>query len=119
MKWLGFAVLLLLAASAASKDGVIPARGAVVGWVSDSVSGRPVAGANVFGVHTRVGDIADTSGWFGLDDLPVGRREVRIDSFGYRKKLVFINVKSGGRDTLRIQIVHDPNKVSDGPLWVR
>jgi hypothetical protein len=57
------------------------------GKVTDSVSGKPVAGCSVFINNTSRGTIANSNGEFVLLNLPEGKFELIISSIGYETYL--------------------------------
>jgi TonB-linked SusC/RagA family outer membrane protein len=72
-----FAVLAL-AAPLAAQTGLV--RGTVV----ESVSKRPLAGAQVFIKGTGRGALSDARGNYVITDVPAGQVTVRIESIGFR-----------------------------------
>ncbi|MBX6365114.1 MAG: SusC/RagA family TonB-linked outer membrane protein [Gemmatimonadetes bacterium] len=74
------ALLLLLAAWPAAAQGT----GTVRGTVTDAVTRRPLAGAQVSIVGTRIGALTNGSGVYVIPGVPAGSHTVRVDDIGFK-----------------------------------
>ncbi len=57
--------------------------GIITGYVTDSQTLQPLAGANIIIEGTMLGTAADSFGRFRLEDVPVGSSTLRVDMIGY------------------------------------
>jgi TonB-dependent receptor len=71
------------------------AQGTVRGIVKDSLSTRPLAGANVFLVGTALGSATDLDGLYRIDQVPPGNYTLRISYIGYKTKQMPVLVLPG------------------------
>jgi outer membrane receptor protein involved in Fe transport len=69
--------------------------GAVVGQVTDSASGSPIAGAVVTIGEARRTEVTDAGGRYRIDGLKAGTYIVRARYIGYRQTTVSVTFKSG------------------------
>jgi outer membrane receptor protein involved in Fe transport len=78
---LGFSLLLL-------SPSLAPAQtvGKVEGTIRDRDTGIPLAGAQVLITGTRLGNIADESGYYFINNVPVGPRAVEVSLLGYQSE---------------------------------
>src|SRR5687768_3380697 len=87
----------LTAASAAAQG-----TGVIAGTVEDSVTGRPLAGAQVFLVNnTKIGVLTSGNGRFVLKSVPTGEQQVSVRFIGYKSAMRTTTV---GSDTVRLAI---------------
>ena len=69
----------------------------ITGAVRDTVTNRPLVGANVFLVGTSFGDAADENGSYSFSNIPSGDYLIKATYIGYTTKEDSITV-SGGQD---------------------
>lgn len=72
------------------------------GNVTDSVSGKPIAGCSVFINSTSKGTITNANGGFELQNLPDGKFELIISSIGYE---TFYSAFGPGQLPVTLQVV--------------
>ncbi|HET9982582.1 MAG TPA: SusC/RagA family TonB-linked outer membrane protein [Longimicrobiales bacterium] len=58
--------------------------GSVRGTVTDAVTRRPLAGAQVYIVGTRLGALTDERGVYTIGSVPIGSHAVRVEMLGFR-----------------------------------
>ncbi len=83
-----------------SLPSLVYAQGSLQGTVTDSLTGGPLVGANVFLIGTSMGGSTDLDGKYKLMNIPSGQHNVRISYIGYMNKTVGITVKSDEITTL-------------------
>jgi len=72
-----FFLLIILFAS-------INAQSIITGRVTDSRTGNPLVGVNIFFSRTTYGSTTDNNGFYTLDDIPPGRYELLVSMIGYK-----------------------------------
>jgi len=72
-----FFLLIILFAS-------INAQSIITGRVTDSRTGDPLVGVNIFFSRTTYGSTTDNNGFYTLDDIPPGRYELLVSMIGYK-----------------------------------
>ena len=72
-----FFLLIILFAS-------INAQSIITGRVTDSRTGNPLVGVNIFFSRTTYGSTTDINGFYTLDDIPLGRYELLVSMIGYK-----------------------------------
>lgn len=107
--------LLLTALSAVPLSAQDLATGIVSGRVSDSGTLRPVAGFEVAiaGIGTTV---TDAEGFFAIDDVPVGPRELTLTHLAYGRHVRDVLVERGGGLLLDVRV--SARAITLGPLVV-
>ncbi|MCW3104435.1 MAG: TonB-dependent receptor [Bacteroidetes bacterium] len=103
IKKYGFIFLLLFAASAFSQTYTQTIRGKVL----DADSKSEIVGANVVLLNsdTLIGSVTDAEGRFRLQNIPVGRRALKVTSIGYEDAvLANIIVTSGKEVVLTVEL---------------
>ncbi len=97
----GLAVTLVpLAHAGAGRDST----GTIVGWVRDSLTGRPLPFADVLVLGARMGSLADSSGWFVIRTAPCGPWTLKALAIGYRPAQRTVVVKAASTDTMRFAL---------------
>lgn len=85
------------------------AAGTVTGRVTDSQSGVPLPGAQVFSDNNRDRVVrTDNDGRYRLTDLPAGERTVSVRLIGYANKSTPISIAAGQSATLNITLNVQP-----------
>src|SRR5262245_12489608 len=76
---------------------VVPASlqllGTISGRVTDGVTGAPVAGAQLTVEGTRLGAVADDSGWYRIARIPPGTYSVGVRRIGYAHAASIVTVR--------------------------
>lgn len=90
---LAFAFLLLAPLPALAQEA------SVVGRVTDALTQRPLAGAQVFVVGTSRGTITDQEGRYRIRPVPTGRTQVRVILIGYESATREVTVAAGATAT--------------------
>ncbi|HDQ44785.1 MAG TPA: hypothetical protein ENN17_04685, partial [bacterium] len=70
-------------------------QGGLRGVVADSLTARPLAGANVYLVGTAFGSATDLDGNYRIDRVPPGAYTLRISYIGYHSKDIEIVIQHG------------------------
>lgn len=65
------------------------------GTIASTVSGRPVEGARVVHVETRIGTLTDSAGEFTLSRLPAGPSTIRVVALGFGSNDVRLRLREG------------------------
>lgn len=75
------------------------------GQVLDEFTKAPVSNANLEVLGTKIGDAADSSGIYKLDNLIAGTYFIRVSRIGYKPKIIEkVNLKSGENKRLDIYL---------------
>jgi TonB-dependent starch-binding outer membrane protein SusC len=76
---------------------VVPASlqllGAITGRVTDSLTGAPIAGAQLAVEGTRLGVVADDSGWYRIGRIPPGTYSIGVRRIGYSHVATTVTVR--------------------------
>lgn len=87
---------------------ILAAQGKVVGFVVDSATNQPMAGANVLLDSTHLGAVTDATGYFKINNVPKGDYSLVTSMLGYRKMIVqHVQVGTGIR-ALRVKLNRTP-----------
>ncbi|MGH7445072.1 MAG: TonB-dependent receptor plug domain-containing protein, partial [Longimicrobiales bacterium] len=99
--WLtaGLLAVAMLPLSAAAQD-----RGTLAGTVTDQTTDAPLAGVQITVTGTQLGTITNDEGRFVLVNVPVGPREVRVNSIGYASASQTVTVVAGETLTLEFAL---------------
>lgn len=65
------------------------------GTIASTVNGRPVEGARVVHVGTRIGTVTDSAGKFTLRRLPAGPSTIRVVALGFGSNDVRLRLQEG------------------------
>ncbi|MCD6366213.1 MAG: TonB-dependent receptor, partial [Bacteroidales bacterium] len=63
-------------------------RGKISGRVTDSETGRPLAGVNVYVAEQQIGSVSDINGNYNILNLPPGKHDVTASIIGYKKSII-------------------------------
>ena len=63
-------------------------RGKISGRVTDSETGRPLAGVNVYVAEQQIGSVSDINGNYNILNLPPGKHDVTASIIGYKKSIL-------------------------------
>jgi hypothetical protein len=85
-------------------DGRRDSTGSIMGWVRDSLSGLPVAFANVVILDWRQGTQTDASGRFRIVTVPAGEHRVQVTGSGYHSVERFLVVRPAAVDTVEFRL---------------
>src|SRR5688572_984024 len=98
----------ILAASAFvlafATDGAAQATGIIEGKVTESGSGRPLAGAQVFVAGTTVGSVTNDRGEYRITAAPARQVELRVRLIGFSPISKTVVVTAGQTATLNIEV---------------
>jgi TonB-dependent receptor len=86
---------------------IVFAQGTMQGVVSDSLSNRPLIGANVYLRGTSLGGITDLEGKYRITSIPQGTYKIRISYVGYVPKEVEVNIIDDKSTGLNAQLTPD------------
>ena len=96
--WFGWFIFLFVSPLDAQPLGTLS------GTVSDSTSGEPLIGVNVFLENTRLGAATNTSGFFVISGIPAGRYRVVFQYIGFRTQKIPIRLRSGERRVIHVKL---------------
>ncbi|MBK7106029.1 MAG: TonB-dependent receptor [Ignavibacteriae bacterium] len=102
IKILAFFTLLFLTSQ-------IFGQGNISGIISDSLTNKPLIGANAVLMGTSMGSATDLEGEYKISRVPDGQHKIRISYIGYKPKEFVINIVSGR--TLNFDINLSPDIV--------
>lgn len=88
-----------LAAQPAAAQGTGRVAGTVLGE-----GGRPVSGAQVIVVGTRVGAVTDDNGRYNIGGVPAGAQTIRVQRIGFTPRTQPVTVAAGQVATLDVQL---------------
>ena len=102
--------LALVGSGLSTAVGVAAAQGTgnVQGTVTDVRSTKPLRGAQVQVVGTRLTAVTDDEGRFRITVVPVGTAELRITRIGYRPTTRSVTITLGGEATEDFQLASSP-----------
>ncbi len=87
--------------------------GAVNGFVRDSLSGEPLAYANVEIKGTGLGATTNAKGYFYLGDVPAGSYQIEVSYIGYATHSERITVADGRLTSLNIELKPAPFELGE------
>jgi TonB-dependent receptor len=76
----------LLAVMLSVFSSAVFAQGTLRGVVSDSLTGKPLVGANVYLMGTSFGSVSDLEGSYRIERIPDGSYAIRVSYIGYATK---------------------------------
>ncbi len=100
-KYLSILFLVFISSS------MILGQGIIRGVVTDSLTSRPLIGANAFILGTALGSAADLEGKYRITNVPEGKVRLKISYIGYKSKT--IEVTAQDNKTLEINIGLSPD----------
>ena len=90
---------LAFGASAAAQDS-----GRIVGTVTESANGAPVAGAQVVVEGTGIGAVSGQRGTYSLPNVPAGARTIVVTMLGFETVREQVDVAGGSTVTLDVAL---------------
>lgn len=109
-------ILLVISLTSISQTSQDDLTQTIRGVVIDEESKVPVFTASVLilGTNPPIGASADINGKFKLEDIPVGRYDLRITCIGYREKIIPNVLVGAGKETvLNIQLAETTTDLSE------
>ena len=80
-------------------------RGKIAGRITDSETGLPLAGVNVYVAKEQIGSVSDTDGYFNILNLPPGQHDVIASIIGYKKVTIQrVGVASDQTSTINFEL---------------
>ena len=98
--WVIRTTLAVALALASAAPAFAQATGQVTGTVADSVTGEPLAGAQVLITGTKLGTVAGNDGHFLIQGVPAGQATVRVQRIGYSFAERSVTVSDGQTTTV-------------------
>lgn len=83
------------------------AQGSLRGVITDTLTNKPLIGANVFLLGTALGDATDLEGEYRIDRIPAGTYTLRISYIGYQSKDIDMNIQSDITTMLNVALYED------------
>src|SRR4029450_13571363 len=83
VRWRGSFLAAAAFVLAFASDGAAQATGIIEGKVTETGSGRPLAGAQVFVAGTTVGSVTNERGEYRITAAPARQVELRVRLIGY------------------------------------
>jgi hypothetical protein len=83
------------------------------GLVVDKQTQSPLPGTAVVVAGTNLAVSTDNNGKFSLEDLPVGRLQIKFIFTGYKEKSVSINLTSGKQTVMTIELEENINEIAE------
>lgn len=71
------------------------AGSSITGMVTDSQTGEPLVGANVYLAGTAMGAASNLHGEYVISNVPPGEYTLVVDYIGYKQKRIAVQVKAG------------------------
>ncbi|MDW8466154.1 MAG: TonB-dependent receptor [Chloroherpetonaceae bacterium] len=93
------AMLFVVGTVAVAQSG-----GTLKGLVRDAETKEAVIGASVALHQTKLGAVANTKGYFEIQNIPEGIYEVRISAVGYKTRFKQVHIYDGKVETLEIAL---------------
>ncbi len=89
---------------AVARGGAAQSTGTIEGKVTETGSGRPLAGAQVFIAGTTVGGVTNDRGEYRITGAPARQVEIRVRLIGYSPINKSVVVTAGQTSTLNIEV---------------
>ncbi len=86
--------------------GSVLAQTTLRGVISDTLTGQPLIGANVYIKGTALGCVTNIDGRYEITAIPLGRHTLRVSYIGYRTKNITIEVEREGVRELNIPMLY-------------
>ncbi|MDM7924876.1 MAG: TonB-dependent receptor [bacterium] len=102
--------ILALFAAAFGHTAAVYGQGNLKGMVTDSLTGKPLVGANVYLAGTSLGDATDLEGLYRIEQIPAGAYTLKVSYLGYRTTDIPVRVGSGSTETVSAALVADAIK---------
>lgn len=83
------------------------AQGSLKGTVSDSLTEKPLVGANVFLMGTAIGSATNIEGEYSIRAIPEGTYNVKVSYLGYKSKIIEVLVTEGMTTLLELSLSPD------------
>ena len=83
------------------------AQGTLRGTVTDSITQKPLIGANVFLMGTSLGAATDIEGRYYISNIPQDKHIVKISYIGYKAKELEVQIQNNITTELNIQLSMD------------
>lgn len=77
-----------------NKNNTILLRGSLSGKITDALTGQVLLDATVYIIDLKTGVVADSSGFYQLDNLPFGSYLVEVRHIGYKPVIKHININA-------------------------
>jgi len=88
-------------------SGSIFADGTLVGAISDSLTEKPLVGANVYLLGTALGSSTDLDGVYRIDGIPEGTYTLQVSYIGYQMKDKSVTIESGKKIIVDFRLIYD------------
>ncbi|NOZ62405.1 MAG: TonB-dependent receptor [Calditrichaeota bacterium] len=83
------------------------ASGKIIGTVTDTNTGEPLPGANVYLEGTAIGAASNLKGEYSISPVPPGSYTVSVTFIGYKSKKIPIQIETGQTLELNIKLEFD------------
>lgn len=83
------------------------AQGTLKGVVTDSLSAKPLIGANVFLLGTSLGSAANIEGEYSIHPIPEGTYTLKVSYIGYKAKEVSVSITANKVLDLNVSLALD------------
>jgi iron complex outermembrane recepter protein len=95
-------------------NGQVRNRTQLSGQVLDAKSGAPLPGASIQLAESKVGTIADSTGNYRLDNVPIGHTLIEVSYAGYKSVVDHIDIAAGTntRDFLLVSTIVENEAVT-------
>jgi TonB-dependent starch-binding outer membrane protein SusC len=104
VRWRGTFLAAAAFVLAFASDGAAQATGTIEGKVTETGSGRPLAGAQVFVAGTTVGSVTNERGEYRITSAPARQVELRVRLIGYSPINRTVVVTAGQTVTQNIEV---------------
>jgi TonB-dependent receptor len=102
-----FTILLMFIISIYPVDLTAAIHGIIKGTVTDSLTGKPLPGANIFLSETSLGAASNLEGEYRILMIPSDRYELIVSFIGYQKKTVSVNVQPNATIIVDIKLNYE------------
>ncbi|NWF88657.1 MAG: TonB-dependent receptor [Ignavibacteriaceae bacterium] len=82
-------------------------QGSLRGSIVDSLTSKPLVGANVFLVGTAMGAATDIEGTYSVKSIPEGKYSVKVSYLGYKSTLIEVFIQDDKTTKLDVQLSPD------------
>ncbi len=104
--------LLLVCGLLFAVSSVVRGEGNLEGTIKDADTKEPLIGASIVLYQTKIGAVANSSGYFEIRNIPEGIYEVRISAVGYKTRFKQVHIYPDKTVTLDIAL-HSAGTVGD------
>lgn len=97
-------ILLLSCLFMGANSPKLHAQSTIRGKVTDAQTGKPLSRANIFLSGTKIGTATNETGYYRLDNIPVGGYRLVVSIIGYKQKTIDIIIGHGASKEISFEL---------------